>query len=157
MAEVWRPVPGWGHLYWVSSKGRVWSRRRNRTLIGSSHPAGYSQFRFVDEDGRSEWFRLHRLVALVFIGTPTGPLVRHLDDDPTNNAVENLAYGDHHDNLMDCARLGTLCGRRNVTHCKHGHEFTDANTYWSVRKNGQRRRHCRACAHERYLQSKAAA
>jgi hypothetical protein len=35
--------------------------------------------------------------------------------------------------------------KRRLTHCKHGHEFTQENTYW--RKEG--RRMCRACRTER--------
>lgn len=35
--------------------------------------------------------------------------------------------------------------KRRLTHCKHGHEFTEENTYW--RK--ECRRMCRACRTER--------
>lgn len=35
------------------------------------------------------------------------------------------------------------------THCKHGHEFTKANTYLRKFKNGQLHRHCRECTKAR--------
>ena len=31
------------------------------------------------------------------------------------------------------------------THCKHGHEWADSNTYLYLDKNGHPRRKCRAC------------
>jgi hypothetical protein len=31
------------------------------------------------------------------------------------------------------------------THCKHGHEWTEANTYHYLDKHGRHRRKCRAC------------
>ena len=44
--------------------------------------------------------------------------------------------------------------RRNMTHCKRGHEFTPENTRILVRKNGSKSRECITCrkmkANERY-------
>ena len=34
---------------------------------------------------------------------------------------------------------------RDKTHCINGHEFTEENTRWRVKKNGGRMRVCRAC------------
>src|SRR5262245_49530249 len=31
------------------------------------------------------------------------------------------------------------------THCKHGHEFTPENTYWTTSTNGNPRRQCKTC------------
>ena len=42
--------------------------------------------------------------------------------------------------------------QRAATHCKHAHEFTEENTYWS--KAGKR--HCRTCDRLRHRQYKAA-
>ena len=35
------------------------------------------------------------------------------------------------------------------THCVHGHEFTEANTYWRKDRNGRRSRMCLACCNTR--------
>lgn len=50
---------------------------------------------------------VHQLVALTFLGPrPKGQEVRHLDGDPLNNAVTNLAYGTRSENILDVMRIG---------------------------------------------------
>lgn len=48
---------------------------------------------------------VHRAVMAAH-GPPGSGLVRHLDDDPANNQIENLAWGTHQDNADDCKRNG---------------------------------------------------
>ena len=51
---------------------------------------------------------VHRMVAEMFIPNPDNlPVVRHLDGDPTNNVVWNLAWGTVKDNWEDAVRHGT--------------------------------------------------
>lgn len=50
---------------------------------------------------------VHRLVASAFLGPcPGGQEVRHLDGNPQNNAVTNLAYGTRTENILDVLRIG---------------------------------------------------
>jgi hypothetical protein len=82
---------------------------------------------------------------------------------------------DHLCRVTRCVRPGHLepvTGRENVlrgtgfaavnaakTHCVHGHEFTPANTAWSTRASGYKRRTCRTCNRlkaEAYRRRKAA-
>jgi hypothetical protein len=52
--------------------------------------------------------KVHELVAMAFLGArPADAVVRHLDGDAKNNAVWNLAYGSHKDNMKDAVRHGT--------------------------------------------------
>jgi hypothetical protein len=45
---------------------------------------------------------VHRLVALAWIPNPEGlPVVRHLNNDPSDNRVENLAWGTYRQNSSD--------------------------------------------------------
>jgi hypothetical protein len=57
---------------------------------------------------------IHQLVAGAFIGPrPVGYETRHMDGNPTNNVVSNLAYGTKSDNSMDAVRHGTHPGFQN--------------------------------------------
>lgn len=85
--ETWAPVEGFPG-YQVSDQGRVKSPSGN--LIGKpNHARGYVRVNLPVQQ-----FKLvHQLVAAAFLGPSRGAIVRHIDGDPTNNAVTNLRYG----------------------------------------------------------------
>lgn len=57
------------------------------------------------DNGVSELAALHRLVLLAFVGPcPQGMECRHLDDDPTNNNLENLCWGTRKEQAQDRKR-----------------------------------------------------
>lgn len=83
---------------------------------GEVHPlASWSNqygHRYVElHDGNNhKKMSIHRIVAETYIPNPHNyPLVRHLDGDPCNNWVGNLAWGTSEDNYQDSVRLGTEC------------------------------------------------
>jgi hypothetical protein len=50
---------------------------------------------------------VHRIVLDAFVGPrPDGMECRHLDDDPTNNALSNLVWGTRSENQLDAVRNG---------------------------------------------------
>ena len=56
-------------------------------------------------EGKCRQFKVHRLLAEVFIPNPDGlPIVRHLNDVRDDNRLCNLAYGTHQDNMEDMKR-----------------------------------------------------
>lgn len=116
--EEWRPVTGWEGLYEVSNQGRVRSLPRTRDtsergrrqhwpgqiLNPSSRHAGHLVVTLRDSPRHLSEY-VHRLVAQEFIPNPENhPLVRHLDDNPKDNRVENLAWGTYSDNTQDKLR-----------------------------------------------------
>lgn len=108
MGERWLPVYDFPE-YWVSTMGRLWSKYFNCFIYGS--PIGLSGHIDVSmwRDNRRHHRYMHRLVAEAFIPNPNNyPLVRHLDDDPSNNCVENLAWGTSRDNVRDCIENGNF-------------------------------------------------
>jgi hypothetical protein len=105
---------------------------------------GYLQLS-LNANGRSEHWKLHRLVAKAFLGIqPEGTEVCHNDGDKTNNAPANLRYDTRLANEDDKRRHGTHQNTRK-THCPRGHEYTPENTY--VNPKGSRE--CRTCTRAR--------
>jgi hypothetical protein len=57
---------------------------------------------------------IHRLVCETFHGPRKGMVVRHLDGNPLNNRLSNLAWGTHEENAADKVGHGTSNhGERN--------------------------------------------
>lgn len=60
---------------------------------------------YVEIEGKS--FLLHRLIAESYLPNHSNyPIVRHLNDDPYDNRLSNLAWGTAKDNRNDCVRNG---------------------------------------------------
>lgn len=113
--EVWAGIPGHPH-YQVSSFGRARSLDRvveharfgKRVMYrgkilsaGKRNKDGYIVV-VLRKDKKSTSYNLHRLVAKAFLPNPKNlPMVRHLDENKTNNAVSNLAWGTAVDNYDD--------------------------------------------------------
>lgn len=69
-------------------------------------------------------FQVHRLVAITYITNPSdAPQVRHLDGNPRNNDVSNLAWGTAKENSADRWDHGTMlhcCGENHANARKSG-------------------------------------
>lgn len=155
--EAWRPVVGYEGAYEVSDLGRVRSMdrlverpggviqpRRSKMLTLRPHPQGYRVVTLY-RAGVPRAVMAHILVAEAFIGLrPEGMDVCHHNDIKDDNRPANLRYDTRSANMKDAVRNGAHQWSSR-THCKHGHEFTDANTYvWSDGKKKQRC--CRTCS-----------
>lgn len=82
----------------VSSDGRVFTHKRNHWLKLSIEK-GYVRVH-PRALGKHNFF-VHRMVAECFIPNPDNkPLVRHLDNNPLNNDVNNLAWGTQSENIQ---------------------------------------------------------
>ena len=92
MEEIWKPIEGYEGLYEISSYGRVKSLRRNIILEPKKEPTGYLRCNlYLNKNMKT--VSIHRLVALTFIPNPDNlPCVNHLDEDKTNNSVDNLEW-----------------------------------------------------------------
>ena len=93
--------------YFITDDGRVISmvKEEPHVLRPWHNNHGHEYVKLRTREGYREKVLVHRLVAEAFIPNPEGyPIVRHLDDDPENNYVENLAWGTHKDNSADCIR-----------------------------------------------------
>ena len=96
--------------YEVSDCGQVRSHKNGATRILKPQGAGdrrrYRKVCLHTGTNRPQVY-IHKLVADAFIGPrPEGMEIRHLDGDPTNNQLSNLAYGTSTENKADCIAHG---------------------------------------------------
>lgn len=118
----WAEVAGSEGRYEVSNDGLVRSRNykgRGLTKILSLQPKrrGHLMVGLLLL-GRRRWRYVHQLVLEAFVGSRPFPaaVARHLNGDPSDNRVENLAWGTKSQNAMDAVAHGTHCcnrGERN--------------------------------------------
>lgn len=104
-------MPGYEDYYEVSDHGRVRSLPRwntvGRVLKLGLHPGGYHGVVF-SVAGIRKSILVHKLVLEAFVEPcPEGHEARHLDGDPTNNRLDNLAWGTPSENERDKLRHGT--------------------------------------------------
>jgi hypothetical protein len=106
---------------------------------GSRRGDGYGQF-YVQGKHRA----VHRFSF--FITNFYWPsVVRHKCDNRCCVNPHHLEGGNQSDNMKDVLERGRHF-HANKTHCPHGHEYTEENTYVRPEKKG---RECRACRRER--------
>lgn len=151
--ERWRPVVGYEGLYEVSDLGRIRtvartavSGRKRKEIIRKPRISrgGYHRVALSRDDKERE-FAVHRLVLAAFVrpGQP-GELGRHLNDQPTDNRLENLAWGSYSDNAIDRIRNGGN-PLSSKTHCKRGHLLSGDNIRIEFHKTEQGPRPLRKC------------
>lgn len=98
--EIWLPIKGYEGKYEVSSFGRVRSLgngiKNSKQKVLSPYKASNGYLR-VDlwRNGIGKRFLVHRLVAEAFLPNWfDDPQVNHIDEDKTNNNIENLEWCD---------------------------------------------------------------
>lgn len=68
---------------------------------------GYLQIRLADANGKVGWFYIHTLMGWAWLEKhPYHRLVMHLDDNTSNNVIQNLRWGTHKDNFDDMMSKG---------------------------------------------------
>jgi hypothetical protein len=107
------PVPGVVG-YCAGTDGSIWSRwvqgrynrladRWRRLVASPGHKKGYLTVKLC---GLTR--KVHEVILTTFVGPcPDGMECRHLDGNPANSALSNLAWGTHLENEADKLRHGT--------------------------------------------------
>ena len=154
--EEWRPVLGYEGIYEASSRGRIRSidrifptkvgtltKRKGRILAIRHTPGGHAEVK-LSKNCNPKTRLVHQLVCESFYGPrPKGMEVRHLNDIPSDNRVQNLRWGTRSENGRDRVRNG-IEWQSNKAECPRGHPLKGGNLCpWQLEKG---RRECLACA-----------
>jgi hypothetical protein len=116
--EEWRDIPEYEGVYQVSNLGNLkrmagskfnkLTKRYNKDAI-LSYRAKNSRYIEVGlwKNNIGQRYKLHRLVATVFISNPESrPEVNHIDGNKKNNCVDNLEWVTRSENIKHAFRTG---------------------------------------------------
>lgn len=97
MKEKFMIITNWEN-YAVSNTGKVKNVKTGNELKQVENKQGYMTVGLC-QNGKKACFRVHRLVALMFIENPENkPEVNHIDGNKHNNNVDNLEWNTRKEN-----------------------------------------------------------
>lgn len=116
--EIWRSYPqiGWvlgsslGNMKTIDhktvDKNGVERQVKGHELKQYRKPTGYMEAKLTI-NGKTVNLKVHRVIASCFLPNPLGlPEINHIDCDPTNNAVSNLEWCTHKQNIAYREKYG---------------------------------------------------
>jgi hypothetical protein len=116
MEETWKDIVGHEGIYQVSSLFRVRKISGVRAGIMKIHEDrdGYFHISFRYNGARYSYL-VHRLFYIAFHSAPPSPKheILHIDGNNQNNALSNLRWGTHKENMEDKVKHGVNNGPLN--------------------------------------------
>jgi hypothetical protein len=96
------------NLYKISNYGKVYSIKNNIYMKLFKNNNGYMQIRLYDNNGKGKHFRVHQLVAYIFIENKDNKkYVDHIDRCRENNYYKNLRWVTHSENMNNKNNIKT--------------------------------------------------
>ena len=170
MEEIWKDIDGYIGFYQVSNLGRV-KRLEHADKMGhvykerivkcSDNGNGYIRVH-LSKNGVAEWHLVHRLVAKAFITTKKNcDIVNHLDNNPSNNRVDNLEWTDDKGNMQHATKQGRMHyqpqnllkaqeSRKRPVIAENGKETLYFKCAKDAESMGFNHRHIANCCNKRY-------
>ena len=112
MVEIWKDLENYIGIYQISNTGKVKSLARpvyikdkeinlkECLLTNDVDKKGYCRVT-LSKESRTKRFLVHRLVANVFkLNKSNKPYVNHIDNNPSNNNLNNLEFVTHSENML---------------------------------------------------------
>ena len=93
--------------YKISRDGRVFSEKQYKELKLNNKKNKVQTVCLTNRKGKEQNVSIHQLVGRAYIPNPKGyPLLKHLDNNPSNNRAENLEWDDNSGNGLDAFKDG---------------------------------------------------
>ncbi|MBL7738438.1 MAG: NUMOD4 motif-containing HNH endonuclease [Chitinophagaceae bacterium] len=125
---IWKDLKNFGGLYQINNEGTVKSldryvyhngndkfqfiRGRKISMRVNNH--GYLSIR-LSRDSKTATRFVHRLLAETFIENPLElPFVNHKDGNKLNNALDNLEWVTHSQNMKHAYSMGLIKGKSKI-------------------------------------------
>ena len=145
-----KDIKGYEGLYGITTEGDVYSYKRKRFLKPIADEKGYLIVNLC-KDGKMKKYKIHRLVAEAYIPNPDNlPQVDHINEDKTNNCVNNLQWITNRDNSRksnnkpilqydldgnfvrewECAYDVGKVAVKNINHCLKGRTKSSYGYKW---------------------------
>jgi hypothetical protein len=122
MQEEYRKIEGL-NSYSVSNLGNVKNHRFGNVFTLQTSKSGYKT---ININSIKKLFRVHRLVAQAFIPNPDNkPYVDHIDNDKSNNRVDNLRWVTPSENNYNSSiSITNTSGYKGVSFDKRSNKWT---------------------------------
>lgn len=147
MIEEWRDVVGYKNRYQVSNLGKVRSmpiQSKTNYFKGDVLKTSIDSNGYINVSLSRKTYKVHRLVAEAFIENPNNyPCVNHIDEDKTNNRIDNLewcTYKQNNNHGTRNIRISENNGRTIIQCNMNGDEIkrwksiADAARYYGVKR-----------------------
>ena len=106
----WRQIPRFPD-YWATADGRI-RGPQGKEMKQMQNPSGHLYVLCNRGIGKQHKLFVHRAILLAFVGEPTEDQeARHLNGNPIDNRLENLAWGNRYQQRADDRRNGVTRGR----------------------------------------------
>lgn len=110
--EIWKSIKNHDG-YFISNLGQIKSFKKKREIILKQTPrttSGYLCVSLWSDDGIKKTHNIHQLVAAAFLNhNPSGHIVTvdHIDNNKSNNSLDNLQLLSSRANVSKNTRVGT--------------------------------------------------
>jgi hypothetical protein len=104
-------LPNYENSYKISNYGKIFSLKNNIYMKLNKNNNGYMQVRLYDNNIKSKIFRVHQLVAYMFVENKDNKkFVDHIDRKRDNNYYKNLRWVTHKENMNNTNKKVSVKG-----------------------------------------------